>query len=46
MLERRIVDVYTKKDGALEFVVKQTDVMRGQVKLLEFLSVVALKHRK
>lgn len=44
VLQRRIVDVYTKKGGALEFVVKQTDVMRGEEKLAEIQFVIALKH--
>jgi hypothetical protein len=30
MLKRRITDVYSKKGGALEFVVKQTDIWRGE----------------
>jgi len=44
MLRRKIVDVYTKKGGALEFVVKQTDVMRGDEILAEIRFVIALKH--
>jgi hypothetical protein len=44
ILRRRIVDVYTKKGGALEFVVKQTDVMRGDEKLAEISFVIALRH--
>ena len=44
VLQRRIVDVYTKKGGALEFVVKQTDVMRGTELLIESLSTIALRH--
>lgn len=44
VLRRRIVDVYTKKGGALEFVVKQTDVMRGTQLLAESLSTIALRH--
>lgn len=43
-LQRRIVDVYTKKGGALEFVVKQTDVLRGTELLAESLSTIALRH--
>ena len=43
-LERRIVDVYTKKSGALEFVVKQTDVMRGADLLAEVFFTIALRH--
>lgn len=44
VLHRRIVDVYTKKGGALEFVVKQTDVKRGTEMLAEVLSTIALRH--
>ncbi|MEY4100356.1 MAG: hypothetical protein RL300_1527 [Pseudomonadota bacterium] len=44
MLRRKIVDVYTKKGGALEFVVKQTDVMRGDETLAEIMFVIALRH--
>lgn len=44
VLDRRIVDVYTKKGGALEFVVKQTDVKRGDEVLLEARCVIALRH--
>jgi N-terminal half of MaoC dehydratase len=44
ILERKIVDVYTKKDGALEFVVKQTDVKRGEETLAEISFVIALRH--
>jgi hypothetical protein len=44
VLERRIVDVYTKKGGALEFVVKQTDVKRGEQTLAEIRFVIALRH--
>lgn len=44
VLERRIVDVYTKKGGALEFVVKQTDVKRGDETLAVARCVIALRH--
>ncbi|MBB3014156.1 MaoC family dehydratase N-terminal domain-containing protein [Cupriavidus alkaliphilus] len=44
VLERRIADVYTKKNGALEFVVKQTDVKRGDQILAEVRCVIALRH--
>src|SRR5258708_7153269 len=40
VLERRIVDVYTKKAGALEFVVKQTDLRRGDELLAEIRFVI------
>ena len=46
VLHRRIVDVCTKKGGALEFVVKQTDVMRGTETLAEVLSTIALRHQE
>ncbi len=44
IFRRKIVDVYTKKGGALEFVVKQTDVTRGGKTLAEILCVIALRH--
>lgn len=44
VFERRIVDVYTKKGGALEFVVKQSDVKRGGELLARVRFVIALKH--
>jgi N-terminal half of MaoC dehydratase len=44
LFERRIVDVYTKKGGALEFVVKRTDIKRGDETLAEIGFVIALRH--
>jgi hypothetical protein len=44
LFERRIVDVYTKKGGALEFVVKRTDIKRGDQILAEIDFVIALRH--
>lgn len=44
VLQRRIVDVYTRKGGALEFVVKQTDVMRDGQLLAEIRFVIVLRH--
>lgn len=44
VLNRRITDVYTKKGGALEFVVKQSDVMRGNELLAEVLFTIVLRH--
>jgi hypothetical protein len=44
ILHRKIVDVYTKKGGALEFVVKQSDVKRGDETLAEVLFVAAIRH--
>ncbi len=46
VLRRRIVDVYVKKAGALEFVVKQTDILRGDELLAEILFTIALRHRE
>lgn len=44
VLHRKIVDVYTRKHGALEFVVKQSDVKRGDETLAEILSTIAILH--
>jgi acyl dehydratase len=44
VFHRRIVDVYTKKSGALEFVVKQTDVKRGDETLAAIRFVIVLRH--
>lgn len=44
VFHRRIVDVYTKKGGALEFVVKQSDVMIGDTLLLESRFISAIRH--
>jgi hypothetical protein len=44
MLKRQIVDVYQKKGGQLEFVVKRTDVMRGDELLAEIDFTIALRH--
>jgi N-terminal half of MaoC dehydratase len=44
IFERRIVDVYTKKGGALEFVVKRTDVKRAGEIIAEVDFVVAIRH--
>lgn len=44
LLTRRITDIYTKKGGALEFVVKQTDVLRGDELLAEVFFTIVLKH--
>jgi N-terminal half of MaoC dehydratase len=44
LLKRRITDVYVKKGGALEFVVKQTDVWRGDELLAEIQFVIVLRH--
>jgi hypothetical protein len=44
VLHRKVVDVYLKKGGALEFVVKKTDVLRGEETLAEIRFVIALRH--
>lgn len=44
MLERKVIDVYTKKGGALEFVVKQTQVKRDDETLADVRFVIVLKH--
>lgn len=44
VLTRKIVDVYTRKAGALEFVVKKTEILRGTQILAESLSTIALRH--
>jgi hypothetical protein len=44
VLRRRIVDVYTKKGGALEFVVKHTAVTRGDETLADIRFVIVLRH--
>jgi acyl dehydratase len=44
VLNRRIVDVYTKKGGALEFVVKRTDIMRGEELVAEAYCSIAVLH--
>jgi hypothetical protein len=44
LFQRRIVDVYTKKNRAVEFVVKHTDVKRGDETLAEIVCVIALRH--
>ncbi|RJG03276.1 MaoC family dehydratase N-terminal domain-containing protein [Noviherbaspirillum sedimenti] len=43
-LHRRIVDVYTKKGGALEFAVKKTDIMRGDTLVAESYCSIAVLH--
>ena len=43
-LRPRIVDVYTKKAGALEFLVKQTSVSRGAELIAEASSVLVVRN--
>lgn len=44
LFRRRVVDVYTKKEGQLEFVVKRTDIMRGDECLAEIDFTIVLRH--
>lgn len=44
VFQRRVTDVYMRKGGQLEFVVKRTDVMRGEELLAEIDFVIALRH--
>jgi hypothetical protein len=44
VLQRKVVDVYTKKDGALEFVVKHTQVKRDDETLADVRFVIVLRH--
>jgi len=44
VFHRRIIDVYTKKGGELEFVVKHTDVKRGDETLIECRFVSVIRH--
>ncbi|MEV8372147.1 MaoC family dehydratase N-terminal domain-containing protein [Kribbella sp. NPDC056861] len=43
-LQPRIVDAYSKKGGALEFVVKQTDITRDGALVAEATAVVVVRH--
>jgi hypothetical protein len=43
-LQRRITDVYLKKAGALEFVVKRTDIVRAGELIAEVDCVIGVKH--
>lgn len=42
-LRRRVTDTYTKKNGALNFVVKQTDIARGSTMLAEATATIAVR---
>ncbi|MEV6060969.1 MaoC family dehydratase N-terminal domain-containing protein [Nocardia asteroides] len=44
VLETRITDVYTKKRGALTFLVKQTGIRRGAVLVAEANSVLVVRN--
>ncbi|MFD7845611.1 MaoC family dehydratase N-terminal domain-containing protein [Nocardia sp. NPDC059764] len=43
-LQPRIVDVYSKKGGALEFLVKQTGISRGEELVAEASSVIVVRN--
>lgn len=43
-LQERIVDVYTKRGGALEFVVKQTEVTRSGEPIADVRSVIVVRN--
>jgi acyl dehydratase len=43
-LQPRIVDIYSKKGGALEFLVKQTDITRDGQLVAEAQSVIAVRN--
>jgi N-terminal half of MaoC dehydratase len=44
VLERKVVDVYTKKNGALEFVVKNTQIKRDGKMVADIRFVIVLRH--
>jgi hypothetical protein len=44
LLRRKVLDVYTRKAGQLEFVVKRTEIMRGNDILAEVDCTIALRH--
>lgn len=43
-LRSRIVDVYSKRGGALEFVVKKTDFTRGRALIAESAATMVVRH--
>jgi hypothetical protein len=43
-LQDSIIDVYTKRGGALEFLVKQTDIRRDQQPIAETRSVIVVRN--
>jgi acyl dehydratase len=45
VLRQRIVDAYSKKGGALDFVVKQTDISRGGEPVAEAVSTIVVQNR-
>lgn len=44
VLQDRITDVYAKRGGSLEFVVKQTDVSRKDEPIAELTTVIVVRH--
>lgn len=44
LLRRQVIDVYTKKGGQLEFVVKRTQILRGDDLLADIDFTIALRH--
>ena len=46
VLKRSIVDVYTKKGGALEFVVKKSDITRDGVLVAETWCTIVVIHKE
>ena len=46
VLRPRIVDAYSKKGGALDFVVKRTDVTRGGEVVAEAVSTIVVQNRE
>ena len=45
-LQDRIVDVYAKRGGALEFIVKQTEITRGGAPIADVRSVIVVQNPK
>lgn len=43
-LQPRIVDAYSKKGGALDFIVKRTEITRGTALVAEATSVTVVRH--
>lgn len=46
LLSRKVVDVYTKKGGALEMVVKKSDITRDGVLVAETYCTIAVIHKE
>lgn len=43
-LKRQVTDVFTKRNGRLEFIAKTTTVMREEAKIADIISVIAIQH--